>query len=242
MSRTPAIAILVTLVTAHLASADLTVHTGWCAFGPTPTGDTWTSLGERDIRLPMLIRLNIPLEALETASDVCLLDGLTSAAALPADRFDMLQRLPIPRLAASSLHTSFGWPFHAGLTPATDGDDENVFELPPPPDAGMLTLSGLLTVAGVQLARSARHAGLAALLHAAHVPDWYHADAVQLGHSVPFEFQPTLQPMQSVFGLIASESDRPAPRFYRPEAEYRLRSLQQTLLVLAPRSPPLTQS
>ncbi|HON68771.1 MAG TPA: hypothetical protein PLS23_19985, partial [Phycisphaerae bacterium] len=77
---------------------------------------------------------------------------------------------------------------------------------------------------------------------AAHVPDWYHADAVQLGHSVPFEFQPTLQPMQSVFGLIASESDRPAPRFYRPEAEYRLRSPQHALLVLAPRSPPASRA
>jgi len=113
-----------------------------------------------------------------------------------------------------------------------------VFELPPPPDAGMLTLSGLLTVAGVQLARSARHAGLAALLHAAHVPDWYHADAVQLGHSVPFEFQPTLQPMQSVFGLIVPEADRPAPSFYRPDADDRIRSSQHKPLALAPRGPP----
>jgi len=124
------------------------------------------------------------------------------------------------------------------LASGENGDHENVVTLPPPPDGSTLTLSGLLTLAGLRVARSARHAGLAALLHVAYVPDWYYADAPQVGYSVPFDFAPTLQPACGIFSLIVPQPDPPAFAFYRPDSVYRIRSPQHTLLALIPRGPP----
>ncbi|HOQ87892.1 MAG TPA: hypothetical protein PLQ89_19465 [Phycisphaerae bacterium] len=66
---------------------------------------------------------------------------------------------------------------------ATDaGSADAVTELPAPPDAGLLTLTGLLTLAGAQLGRSARRMQFGGL------PDWYHAACPgQIGHRLVFD-------------------------------------------------------
>ncbi len=75
-------------------------------------------------------------------------------------------------------------------------DERPPIELPPPPSGATLTLSGLLMLGGLQLARAARN-GHIRRPDFGSLPDWYHADAVPVGHSIPFEFQPALQPIPS---------------------------------------------
>ncbi|HOA75642.1 MAG TPA: hypothetical protein PLV57_03365 [Phycisphaerae bacterium] len=232
MGRTPAISILITLLTTGLASADLAVTHRASAPGSFAANNRSLDAVAASASAALGIRPELLIAILQPP----VLDQLPAEFALLPDRFTDLHRLPVSSPTTACFH---GWsdsPFSDVAGADTSG--ENVIAIPPPPDGSILTLSGLLTLAGLQLARSARHAGLAALLHAAYVPDWYHADAVQVGHSVPFEFQPTLQPMQSVFGLIVPEADRPAPSFYRPDADDRIRSSQHKPLALAPRGPP----
>lgn len=114
----------------------------------------------------------------------------------------------------------------------------NVVQLPPPPSSSTLTLSGLLTLGAMQASRSARHSHLARFLHIGHLPDWYDTEAGQIGHSIPFDFQESFQPILIQFRLPALEPLRPDAKYFRPDAEGCIRSPQHILLSLIPRGPP----
>lgn len=125
---------------------------------------------------------------------------------------------------------------HSGAASET----ANVVQLPPPPSSSTLTLSGLLTLGAMQGARSGRRAQLARFLHIGHLPDWYDTEAGQIGHSVPFDFQASIQPILIQFGLPMPEPLRPNAKYFRPDAHGCIRSPQQSLLALIPRGPPLS--
>lgn len=196
---------------------------------------------------PPLRILTLTLHGLD-ALDLSSTDGdhvLARARTLAAQTFQdtpLIGLVPHELLAAVAEHGTTSTAVTDIGGPGLSVDREQIRTLPPPPSGGALTLSGLLTLAGAHLVRSARSAGLAALLNAAQVPDWYHAEAVQIGHSVPFDFQPIPQPVDGVLGLITAESARVAlhPRCPRQstEAEHRIASAQRTLMVTGPRSPP----
>ena len=121
---------------------------------------------------------------------------------------------------------------HAGSI--TAGADREVIQLPPPPSGSVLCLSGLLSIAALQLARSARNIHLGAL------PAWYHtACPDKIAHAVPFDFDLSVQPLCAFEG-VATDFDQ------RPTLAYRLvrgpcpRFLPQAiLLIAAPRGPPV---
>jgi len=236
MGKAPVFSILISLLICASAPADLVTD----LLGANPRSQRIS---------PIAMLSHDTLHSVTFSASCCiqiatwqaqLLDAVSVASNLPQAHVhgpDLhLRQLVVDRLAHSLVQPGTDGTLNA---PSTAG--ETVIELPPPPDSSILTLSGLLTLAGMHLVRSARHAGLVTRIHAAHTADWYHAGATQLAHSVPFDFASALQPMQSAFDLITPEPDRAGLRFHR-EAESRRRSLQHTLLVLAPRSPPLTQS
>lgn len=119
------------------------------------------------------------------------------------------------------------------------GSSADVVELPPPPSGGALTLSGLLTLGAMQAARSVRHAQIASFLRIGSLPDWYDADAGQIGHSVPFEFQVSLQPLPATVSRITPEPERADAGDVQPDADGRIRSPQHSLLSITSRGPPL---
>lgn len=115
---------------------------------------------------------------------------------------------------------------------------ENIIELPPPPSGSVLTLSGLLTLGAMQLARSARNAQLASVFRVAYVPDWYHPDAVQIAHCVPFEFRFDWQRGQQAIAACIAQPIRLPWAFDPCDTDSLIRSKCQALLDHSPRSPP----
>jgi hypothetical protein len=119
------------------------------------------------------------------------------------------------------------WPAVAtGQLPET-----GVTELPPPPSSLALVLSGLASFVALPGLRSLRR------LHLGHLPDWYHADAVQVGHTTPLsiDFDHAALPA-CVFEL---------PSDLRPQVSYRIPRepvsrlcSQFFLLIESPRGPP----
>lgn len=116
---------------------------------------------------------------------------------------------------------------------------DDVVELPPPPSGSTLTLSGLLTLGALHFARSARNGQLAAFFRVGHVPDWYHTDAIQVGHSVPFDLRAGLELTRSSSRAIL-ETGR--PRFVSAHygTDSFVRSEPQPSCAGSPRSPPRT--
>ena len=117
---------------------------------------------------------------------------------------------------------------------------DDVVELPPPPSGSTLTLSGLLTLGALHFARSARNGQLAAFFRVGHVPDWYHTDAIQVGHSVPFELHSSLKPLQPAT-MIALGSSRAAWTQARCDTRWSERLQCWSDPTHAPRSPPSVQ-
>lgn len=115
----------------------------------------------------------------------------------------------------------------------------DLVELPPPPSSSTLTLSGLLTLGAVQAARSSRRAQLLRFSHIGHLPDWYHAGADQVGHSVPFESRVSVQPVLAFLSQVTREPPGPGALLRRLTADERIRSPQHTALLPIPRGPPL---
>lgn len=108
----------------------------------------------------------------------------------------------------------------------------------PPPSSSTLTLSGLLTLGAVQAARSSRRAQLLRFSHIGHLPDWYHAGADQVGHSVPFESRLSVKPILRVTSGLTGEPPGPDATFFQQDADRCIRPPQQSLPVLIPRGPP----
>lgn len=111
-----------------------------------------------------------------------------------------------------------------------------IIELPPPPGGSTLTLSGLLTLGAVQMARSTRGVRLIGCVHLGHLPEWYHIDAGQIGHRVSSEFQIPSVPVQTVLTL-PEKAEQFSGR--RTRLDGRVRLQRKELLSLAPRSPPI---
>lgn len=111
------------------------------------------------------------------------------------------------------------------------GPSPTVTDLPPAPSSFALVLSALASFGAYQGVRSLKR------LHLGHLPDWYHADAVQIGHSTPLrlEFDHSALPVCA----FASPSDLHPHVSYRISREpvSRLRS-QLLLIIEAPRGPP----
>lgn len=114
----------------------------------------------------------------------------------------------------------------------------DLVELPPPPSSSTLTLSGLLTLGAVQAARSSRRAQLLRFSHIGHLPDWYHAGADQVGHSVPFESRLSVKPILRVTSGLTGEPPGPDATFFQQDADGCIHPPQQSLPVLIPRGPP----
>jgi hypothetical protein len=140
-----------------------------------------------------------------------------------------------------SMRGDRGWDEQAGRGLPDDPTrplEPPVLVLPPPPGAGSLTLSGLLTLGAWQAARSARGASVAALLRGASL----------CGAQV--QWADPLPPTVSVFGrsLIASPSPACEDRRHDPAARkpslaargdrHRPAPAQCTPSIIAPRAPP----
>ena len=121
--------------------------------------------------------------------------------------------------------------------PTTDGLNsvggcpagEQSLTLPPTPASGSLVLTGLLTLGVLHAGRSARQMQFGAL------PEWYHASAVQLGHSTPF--------VPDTPALASCPADQPLvakPSCHRRilDLEDALSEPQSFLTLFCPRGPP----
>jgi len=122
-----------------------------------------------------------------------------------------------------------------GGVPRVDGEGsagEEVRELPPPPSSLALVLSGLASFGAYHGLRSLKRLQIGPL------PDWYHADAVQVGHVTPLqpEFDWSALPA-CVFEL---PSDLRQQVSYRIPRENRSRHPSDNIIrLIAPRGPPL---
>jgi hypothetical protein len=138
--------------------------------------------------------------------------------------------------AAGGLCGTGQWPVQSA-PPVLPGDladrtSATVTDLPPAPSSLALVLSALASFGAYQGIRSLKR------LHLGTLPDWYHADAVQIGHTTPLR----LEFDYSALPACAFES----PSDLRPQVSYRIprepcsRLRSQFLLVIeAPRAPPL---
>ena len=152
-------------------------------------------------------------------------------------RYDSLRSWPAGGVACVPLVDWRGDAPQAGA--GRESPEQPVIELPAAPSGGMLAFSGLLTLGAWQAARSARNVHLASMLHAAHVPDWYHPDATQVRHIVPFEFRLTLQPILNICGLLALDPDPARSLASQSDGDAdRLGTPQYSLSTTAPRGPP----
>lgn len=88
-----------------------------------------------------------------------------------------------PARAALSGASEPGWPACLAPEAAPPAPPAVVAELPPAPDSAALCLSALAGFGVWQLGRSARR------LHLGVLPDWYHTDAVQVGHATPLDLE-----------------------------------------------------
>lgn len=115
--------------------------------------------------------------------------------------------------------------------PAPAVADEATTDLPPPPSSLALALSGIAGLGAYQAGRSIRK------LHISHLPEWYHADATQVGHVTPLqlEFDYSALPVC----VFADPSDLGRGFSYRIPREHRSRFVSEAFIpVTAPRAPP----
>lgn len=135
--------------------------------------------------------------------------------------------------ATASLCGTGQWPVQPALPTEQAGGPApaSVTDLPPAPSSLALVLSALASFGAYQGVRSLKR------LHLGALPDWYHADAVQIGHVTPLqlEFDHSALPVCA----FASPSDlRPQVSYRIPrEPRSRLRS-HFFLLPQSPRAPP----
>lgn len=124
------------------------------------------------------------------------------------------------------------WPVHAAPTAdLADAPSPTVTDLPPAPSSLALVLSALASFGAYQGVRSLKR------LHLGALPDWYHADAVQIGHATPLqlEFDCSALPVCA----FASPSDLRPHISYRIPREHRSPYSSAVFLpVTAPRGPP----
>ena len=162
-------------------------------------------------------------------------DLLSSDLARPIRQLEMVG--PLDALLGSGL-LRLPQPGQQTQEPGSQEPGSTVRTLPPAPDGASLVLSGLMTLGAVHLARNARNVHLALSLHSAVVPDWYHADAVQVGGSVPYSLEQPPQPAYVIAALLArlaEHSRGPADnRFLSAPAD----TPQCILMTAAPRGPP----
>ncbi|MEW6200328.1 MAG: hypothetical protein AB1601_16885 [Planctomycetota bacterium] len=138
-------------------------------------------------------------------------------------------------IGQSSLCGTGQWPVQSApsVLPGdlAGGPSRTVTDLPPAPSSLALVLSALASFGAYQGVRSLKR------LHLGALPDWYHADAVQVGHATPLRLEFDC----SALPVCAFEQ----PSALRPHISYRiscepssrLRS-QFLLLIEAPRAPP----
>jgi hypothetical protein len=221
MGRARVISIFAVLMTFRLASADLVVKDSTLApslFHSTGAGPAGAVLVDTGLAA-----------AVASANDRSTLNELCPDAGDWRIHLDAIQRTSIADLVtlppAGSVHAS-----SLGGTGASRAAHENVIELPPPPDGGTLTLSGLLTLGGLQLARSARQIRIGSL------PEWYAATCPdQIGHVVAVNLDLTDMPV-----CRFTEPADPQSVIHRgPRDTFVLQLLPQcTLSPSAPRGPP----
>jgi hypothetical protein len=117
------------------------------------------------------------------------------------------------------------------------GSAYEILELPAPPGGGTLTLTGLLTLAGVQFSRSARRLQFSVL------PEWYHAACPdQIGHRLAFDFNdhaPIATLPAIAFAVPPATPRSTIPRGPQDATVPQLRP-QCVLILAAPRGPPCT--
>lgn len=125
-----------------------------------------------------------------------------------------------------------------GSVVGTLAESHDVVELPPPPSGSTLTLSGLLSLATLQVARSARGVRLAGVVHGSHLPHWYYHNASEVGQNTLLDscFRASL--LRSDCLLVAIALDRHSTDFGQADAEFNAESAEYALLMQAPRSPP----
>ncbi len=134
----------------------------------------------------------------------------------------------------SSLCGTGQWPVQPALPTEQAGGSAaaSVTDLPPAPSSLALVLSALASFGAYQGIRSLKR------LHLGALPDWYHADAVQIGHVTPLqlEFDYSALPV-CAFG---SPSDLRPHVSYRIPREPRSRLPREPELVVSgPRAPPV---
>lgn len=156
--------------------------------------------------------------------------GVPAGAAPPAADARLVAPVLAPLLAAADP----GLLPPVAAEPAPRAPAAGVGELPPAPDSAALCLSALAGFGVWQLGRSARK------LHLGALPDWYHTDAVQVGHATPLDLEFSLSAMP------ACVFDAPVAAIEPPSRSAWLRNepckyvLSQTILLTAdPRGPPV---
>ena len=125
-------------------------------------------------------------------------------------------------------------PFAAPADELAGSPAAEIRELPPLSDSTALFASALAGLGVWQLGRSARK------LHISHLPDWYHANAPQVGHATPLdlEFSLSALPPCQFAAPVAPGDARPSP-WWRLRLEERQRPPSQSILLTAdPRGPP----
>lgn len=110
-----------------------------------------------------------------------------------------------------------------------------LFEIPPPPGGDVLTLSGLVTVAGLTWGRSAR-SGRTIRFNG--LSEWCHERAAQIGDRVPFEFRCHPMPPQLAAALPVTEAKGDQDWHYPSERDGLIRVSQLVPLSATPRGPP----
>ena len=108
-----------------------------------------------------------------------------------------------------------------------------IIALPPDPSSASLFLSALAGVGVWQLGRSARKMNLGVL------PEWYHAGAIQIGHSTPLDLDFSLSALPICLFTTPTDRGEPEPGVSRQMVEPQDRIHSQCyLLATKPRGPP----
>ena len=149
---------------------------------------------------------------------------------------------PVGQSDARPAVRSGGQRFAAGaglsrLRSAAECPATHVLEIPPPPDSGVLTFSGLITVAGLQLARSTRAPRLGSLSHLDLSSDWCRIGSTQFQQHAP-RYLPRSFGSLCCSGAIAATT---ASALISSEAteSTRIDPSQRFPFSLIPRSPPV---
>lgn len=113
-----------------------------------------------------------------------------------------------------------------------------VVELPPPPSGSVLTLSGLLTIGAMQVARSARDTSWAGIVQIGRSHGWYQAGTEHLHHRVEFEFYGGRWPVLWSSNLLTREHYWASASRFPSDTKLQHRSPEHAIRAIGPRGPP----